>query len=177
MDNNFKIGDKVKFLDQVGVAIVTQTISPTQVEIQTKEGFEEIHDVKNIIKIDVETDRASAYKNIPFLNESKTQAPKTKKLNKVNGPHWEVDLHIETILDRYNHLTNYEIVQLQIKKCKNTVERAIQRKVYKLVIIHGKGSGVLREEVHQLLKNYSVEIRDFRFQDFGGGATEVFFFK
>lgn len=176
MGNDFRVGDKIKFLDQKGVGKIVKFIENNQAIIQTVDGFNEVHFINDIIKINLETDNEWAYKNIPKIEVKFNNNLSTKK-NKKKGPQWEVDLHIETILSKFNHLTNYEIVQLQLKKCKNAIERAIQRKVYKLVIIHGKGSGVLREEVHQLLKNYPVEIRDSRYQDYGGGATEVFFRK
>lgn len=178
MDNNFKVGEKIKFLDSDGGGVIIQFLENNQVLIDSDHGFEEVHFLKDILAVDSETDRVSAYRYIPEVEptsnlKSKLSAKKTKR----NAQYWEVDLHIETILDRYQHLTNYEIVQLQLKKCKNAIERAIQKKVYKLTIVHGKGSGVLREEVHQLLKNYSVEIRDSKFQEYGGGATEVFFYR
>lgn len=178
MDNNFRKGDRVKFLNSTEEGRVIKYISETEVLVETEHGFEEVHLEKDLLVFDSETDRVSAYRHIVKTEDStskKTKPP--QKLNKKKGQHWEVDLHIETILAKYNHLTNYEIVQLQLKKCKNSIERAIQKNVYKLIIIHGKGSGVLREEVHQLLNNYSVEIRDSRYQDYGGGATEVFFYK
>lgn len=177
MVNNFQIGDRVKFLDSDGEGVVVRFLDNQQILIESNHGFEEVHSIKDILLFDSETDRVSAYRHIPDMDQMSSQKVKPSKKNtKKNGQHWEVDLHIETILDRYNHLSNYEIVQIQLKKCKNAVERAIQKKVYKLIIVHGKGSGVLREEVHQLLNNYSVEIRDSRFQDYGGGATEVFFY-
>ena len=180
MANDFQAGDRVKFLDFDGEGVVIRYLDNDQILVESSHGFEEAHFLNDILPIDSETDRVSAYRHIPVTEQSSSKKVKpssSAKNIKKNGQYWEVDLHIETILDRYQHLSNYEIVQIQLKKCKNAVERAIQKNVYKLIIVHGKGSGVLREEVHQLLNNYSVEIRDSKFQDYGGGATEVFFYR
>ena len=178
MDNNFEVGDRMKFLDSDGGGVIIRFLDNNQVLIDSDHGFEEVHLLKDILAVDSETDRVSAYRYIPQAEQvSNLQSKPSSRKTKRNAQYWEVDLHIETILERYQHWPNYEIVQLQLKKCKNAIERAIQKKVYKLTIVHGKGSGVLREEVHQLLNNYSVEIRDSKFQEYGGGATEVFFYR
>ena len=72
-------------------------------------------------------------------------------------------------------MKNYDIVTYQINYCENIVRKAIKNNVYKLTIIHGKGSGVLREEVLYMLKKYDVETKDSFFEKHGGGATDVFF--
>ena len=55
-------------------------------------------------------------------------------------------------------------------------EKAIKNNVRKLVVIHGKGEGVLKEEVRKLLKKFPVEVMDADYQIYGLGATEVRFF-
>ena len=73
-------------------------------------------------------------------------------------------------------MSNYEIVQIQIRHCEFTIEKAIKNNVSRLVVIHGKGEGVLKEEVRQLLKKYQVEAKDADYRNYGFGATEVRFF-
>ena len=97
-------------------------------------------------------------------------------IKKINGDFWEVDLHIEHLVDNQRNMTNYEIVQIQIRHCNFTIEKAIKNNLRKLVIIHGKGEGVLKEEVRKLLKKYPVEVIDADYRIYGLGATEVRFF-
>ena len=88
-----------------------------------------------------------------------------------------VDLHIEKIANDYKGLSNYEIVQLQLKEFEKWYETAVAHMQPNLVIIHGVGKGVLRDEIHNLLKTRK-EVKYFVNQyhpRFGYGATEIFF--
>lgn len=113
MVNRFNVGDRVKFLNSEGEGEVVRRIDDNKFLIENNYGFEEIFHVKDLLKFDSETDRVSAYRHISNSEEisSKKVKPASKNTKK-KGQYWEVDLHIETILDRYNHLTNYEIVHV-----------------------------------------------------------------
>ena len=100
----------------------------------------------------------------------------SKRHKKNNGIVWEVDLHIEHLVDKHKSLSNYEIVQIQIRHCEFTIEKAIKNNVSRLIVIHGKGEGVLKEEVRKLLKKYPVEEMDADYRIYGLGATEIRFF-
>jgi dsDNA-specific endonuclease/ATPase MutS2 len=82
----------------------------------------------------------------------------------------KVDLHIELLSDNYHYLDNFEIVQIQINECYKSIEKALNSDIYKLEIIHGIGEGVLRNEVHAILRKYNL--RFYLSKD--GGATEIF---
>ncbi len=86
---------------------------------------------------------------------------------------WEVDLHFENLVDRIRGLTNGEILNIQINHCRFKIDQAMERKVDKLVIVHGVGQGVLRAEVHALLHSYNLKFYDASFAKYGRGATEV----
>lgn len=88
-----------------------------------------------------------------------------------------VDLHIEKITDNWQGLSNFEILSIQLNEFEKWMEAAIANKLTAMVIIHGVGTGKLKDEIHQLLKtknavNYFINQYDPRF---GHGATEVFF--
>ena len=80
------------------------------------------------------------------------------------------------MIDNHRNLSNYEIIQIQIRYCEFIIKKAIKNNVSKLVVIHGKGEGVLKEEVRQLLKKYPAETMDASYRIYGLGATEVHFF-
>ena len=88
-----------------------------------------------------------------------------------------VDLHIEKITDSYKGLSNFEILQMQLKEFEKWYEIALINRQPNLIVIHGVGKGTLREEIHALLKNRK-EVKSYVNQfdhRFGFGATEIFF--
>lgn len=92
-------------------------------------------------------------------------------------PRSVVDLHIEKITDSWHHLSNLQIVAIQLKTFEKYYDLAIAHLQPSLVVIHGVGSGRLRDEVHELLRSRR-EVKSFVNQydpRFGYGATEIFF--
>jgi len=177
MDNKIKIGNTVSFLDEVGRGKVVRILNNYQVLVLRDDGFEDVYNIKEIIVVSAETHTEAAFKKIPEFNMDESSIKNTSKGHeKNNGNFWEVDLHIEQLLDNHRKLSNYEIVQIQIRYCELTVKKAIKNNVNKLVIIHGKGEGVLKKEVRQLLKKYPTEVLDADYRIYGLGATEVHFF-
>ena len=88
-----------------------------------------------------------------------------------------VDLHMEKLSDNFQHMSNYEILTIQLHEFKKWFELAVAHKQPSLVVIHGVGTGKLRDEVHDILKSKS-EVKSFINQydpRFGYGATEIFF--
>ncbi len=88
-----------------------------------------------------------------------------------------IDLHIEKLLNDFKHLSNFEILMLQLKEFEKWYELAIAHRQPSLTVIHGVGSGRLRDEIHDLLK-VRKEVKTFINQydpRFGYGATEIFF--
>ena len=90
---------------------------------------------------------------------------------------YEVDLHIEKLSDNYRSLNNFEILSLQLQTFEKYIDLAISHRLPSMVVIHGIGSGKLRDEIHELLR-LKKEVKSFVNQydpRYGYGATEVFF--
>jgi len=88
-----------------------------------------------------------------------------------------VDLHIEKITDQWRGMPNFEILSLQLKTFEKYYDLAIHHHLPSFIVIHGVGEGVLREEIHSLLR-LKKEVKSFVNQYhplFGFGATEIFF--
>lgn len=88
-----------------------------------------------------------------------------------------VDLHIEKISNNWKGLSNFEIINLQLKEFEKWYDLAVAHQQPGLIVIHGVGKGRLKEEIHQLLKT-KREVKHFVNQydpRFGYGATEIFF--
>ena len=92
-------------------------------------------------------------------------------------PRSVVDLHIEKITPDWKGLNNYEIISLQLETFEKYYELAVAHMQPSLVVVHGIGTGKLREEIHEQLK-HRKEVKTFVNQyhaAFGYGATEIFF--
>ena len=88
-----------------------------------------------------------------------------------------VDLHIEKLTDSWKHLTNFEILTLQLNEFEKYYELAVAHRQQQLIIIHGVGEGKLRDEIHESLK-LKAEVKSFVNQFhplYGYGATEIYF--
>lgn len=85
----------------------------------------------------------------------------------------EIDLHFEKLFPNESKPIHEMILRKQLEKCRIHVQRAIDRKVPIVTIIHGKGKGQLKLEVEHLLKEF--EEMQFSLTKNNGGATEVWF--
>lgn len=88
-----------------------------------------------------------------------------------------IDLHIEKLSDNWRGLSNFEILSIQLDTFEKYFHLAVAHMQPNLIVIHGVGTGKLRNEIHERLK-LKREVRTFANQyhpDFGFGATEIFF--
>ncbi len=88
-----------------------------------------------------------------------------------------VDLHIEKLTDSWKHLSNFDILTLQLKEFEKFYDLAVAHYQPSLIIIHGVGVGKLRDEIHDILR-LKKEVKSFVNQynpSYGYGATEIYF--
>ncbi|MCL1937580.1 MAG: DUF2027 domain-containing protein [Candidatus Azobacteroides sp.] len=87
----------------------------------------------------------------------------------------EVDLHIDQLLDTTAGLSNAELLNIQLDKFRQVMEENKGKKGQKIVFIHGKGEGILRNAIlTELKKNYKrFPVQDASFKEYGFGATMV----
>lgn len=88
-----------------------------------------------------------------------------------------VDLHIEKLTDNWKHLSNFEILTIQLKEFEKYYDLATAHYQSSFTIIHGVGTGKLRDEIHDILR-LKKEVKSFVNQytaAYGYGATEIFF--
>lgn len=87
----------------------------------------------------------------------------------------EIDLHIHELIDNFANLDNADMLRIQLDKFHSVMKENINKKGQKIVFIHGKGEGVLRKEITELLrKQYkNASFQDASFQQYGFGATQV----
>lgn len=90
---------------------------------------------------------------------------------------YEVDLHIEKLVENWAYLSPSEMLHIQLEECRKSLEMAIATHQRSIVLIHGVGKGRLKREIHGLLNQTKGVLRYVFDYDsrYGYGATEVFF--
>ena len=86
-----------------------------------------------------------------------------------------VDLHADAILETTAGMSHVDILNYQLDVFRKTLEENKGCKGKKIVFIHGKGEGVLRNAVvNELRYRYKKhKYQDASFQEYGYGATQV----
>ncbi len=87
----------------------------------------------------------------------------------------EVDLHIHELLDNTNGMTSGDMLNYQLDVFRRTMDEYRGKKNQRLVFIHGKGEGVLRNALLKELKSKygSCLSQDASFREYGFGALLV----
>ena len=86
-----------------------------------------------------------------------------------------VDLHINELIDSTRGMSNADIINYQIDAFRKVMDENLRNKGKKIVFIHGKGEGILRQALMKEL-NYSYkghDVHDASFREYGYGATQV----
>ncbi len=89
----------------------------------------------------------------------------------------ELDLHITALHSDSKSLSPAEILQVQMQAFENYLQRAINVGIPSIFIIHGLGTGRLRERIAARLKRSSqvLHFKNEFHEKYGFGATEVVF--
>lgn len=85
----------------------------------------------------------------------------------------EIDLHLEKLTP--NHLQIIPEIKLdfQVNACISYLQRAVEARKNQVTIIHGIGTGTLKAEVHNLIKDFPQIYHSHEKNN--GGALEVWF--
>jgi len=131
-------------------------------------------------KIDPEEEKRKA-KALKEKKEAEKLAAKQKKeaekkrAKSSAQPELVIDLHIEELLDDTYGMDNREILEYQLDKFHRVMQQYINKKELRIVFIHGKGEGVLRQAILVALKQKygTCQVQDASFQEYGYGASMV----
>lgn len=163
---SFNLGERVLFLHDSGTGIILEIIPDGTFVIEDEDGFRRKLNAGEICKIHAE--------DIPvdlIPDEKDAVSGKRSGTNRNNGI-WEIDLHIDALLDSMEGMTNHDIVQYQMRSLKRFLEDAKAKKARRILIIHGVGEGVLRREVHDYLRGIDGAVfHDEHYTPKGFGAT------
>lgn len=96
-----------------------------------------------------------------------------KMKSNTKDPGKTIDLHLDQLPDYIQQADPTRLLDLKIKHCKNYIGAALENHHKIITIIHGKGTGILKQEVLAMLNN--MEKIRFVIPTQDGGATEVWF--
>lgn len=110
-----------------------------------------------------------------YVRRYDNQQSKGKAPQRRHGDNLVVDLHASQLLDTMAGMGPGDILNHQLEVFRRTLEEHKKEKGCKIVFIHGKGEGVLRQAILQELKyKYKTyTYQDASFQEYGYGATQV----
>lgn len=178
---NFAIGDFVAVLDDIVKGTIT-SINDNHIMITDDTEMTFSYLSSELVKIDENQHEMTKYSDInnQYLQDKISEKPKNKsqKFTKAkNEIVFEVDLHINQLVKSTVGLDNYDMLNIQLDTAKRKIEYAIQKRISKIIFIHGVGEGVLKSELEYLFNKYPVKYYDASYQKYGLGATEVYIFQ
>lgn len=86
-----------------------------------------------------------------------------------------VDLHIDELVDTRAGMSSSDMLNLQVDTFRSVMDKNLRNYGRKIIFIHGKGEGVLRQALTKELNHRYAghEVCDASFQEYGYGATQV----
>ena len=172
----FSTGDRVSVLKDTIKGIVVE-VSGSKIKIKDQDGFIRNYRSNQLVHLE-----SHGSYNLQENLQTKEIIKQVIKTSKSAGETeiLEIDLHIERLTNSHSELTNHEIIQRQMAACRAFVQNAISAGQKRIIIIHGKGEGILKTEIHYYLsglgnrQSVNLDFHEADYHEYGmGGATEV----
>jgi DNA mismatch repair protein MutS2 len=163
--SNFKIGDRVTLSKSTEKGKITK-INENEVTVMLDFGIEItckpnelVQDINELIKGKVKLNTLGK----PIITDKKEVKQK------------EVDLHIDPIRFEKLHLNGASSLQLQLQQLQLFIDTQYKKRNLDIIVIHGKGSGKLKNAVIDYLNNhpYVLSHKPANEWEYGNGAVEV----
>ncbi len=171
----FKIGDKVRFLDQEGEGKVIGIIDEKTLTVEDESGFDYPYAISQLVAVNSRSLEHQAYNSRPIQKEDALEQKRYKAFNDISVNH--IDIHAHRLISNPEAYSVEYILDVQLNSVKAALRKSIQKKERSLIVIHGEGKGALKSKVRKVVSEYTEvkEVQDASYEKFGKGATEVFF--
>lgn len=143
MLKNIKVGVKVKWLNKPWAGVVREVLG-SRVLVLLNDGFEEWEQISQLITVDQTKDKENSE-----IYDSKNEV-KHIEVRPLRTS--EIDLHIENLFVHWQQIPKEKILERQLAALKEEYQKCMKDKTDELIVIHGKGSGILKENLIQFLK-------------------------
>lgn len=160
--SKFKIGDEVSLIDEPLNGVIS-AIQDQKAHVFLEDGFAEwisffklVHRNKNQLEIELQAEKhADSFVEI--------------RPERVH----EIDLHIENLVIEWQKIPTDKILERQITSFVEELNDAIKNRYDKLIVIHGKGKGILKEEISTLLHAKGLKYSEMDYGKYRGSAIEI----
>ena len=167
MLKNFKLGDKVRWVDQPWSGIVKE-ITGSRAHVLLYDGFTEWVQINKLTRDD---DLEISFDEAPKLEKNKEQHIELRQIRSE-----EIDLHIENLFVHWKSIPTSTILERQIQAFNEEFQACLRKKIDELIVIHGKGSGVLKRNIHEILSSRSnISIEKMNHGKYKQAAIKIFF--
>ena len=179
----FRVGDKVSLMDEDSRGFILEILPKGNYRVELDDDFS-TQMVVSASKLAQYTD-ISTYKpnkikkkdTLLYKGANTGASTKVQKLSQqaLSKHVLEVDLHIEKLVGSKGALMNSEMLEIQLRKVSQVLIENRNNRGLKIILIHGNGKGVLKNEIQKKKKkNFSTyKISDASMQKYGTGALEV----
>lgn len=175
---DLEVGDQVVFMSDNSKGIVRSVLGEGEYEVEIEKDFcipvnrmeiEKIH----IRQIRVDDAKLEKLRH-DDLKKKVDKKSKSHSLPNKYFEHYELDLHIENLIDSWQGLSNFEIVSIQLKNFQKRFFEALKNNEPYFVVIHGVGKGVLKDEIYKFLIQFpNVSMGPANTRKYGMGASEI----
>ena len=186
---DFKVGDLVKFLNDVGTATVLR-VEGNVVIVEDEDGFERSVERAELMDAgDRDQDEKKYGNKLPDVARLLTQEVGKRRMKELQrdfevryqhaqatsmsrrDAHMEVDLHIHELVDDQRGLADGAKLAIQMAHFDRMMDIAKREKLRRIVFIHGVGQGVLRHQIRTALDQHHPDC-NYREGDRGGTVLE-----
>lgn len=166
-----------------------EMLDKERAKVRTDDGFELIFPLKELVSIQGDPTRSVSDHQARLRASDDRLAERVDRrkghgANMQNGAKvhamvedpqvMEVDLHLEKLLDDERVLSDGEKLRYQLEFFERRLNTAIRERKKRVIVIHGVGEGILREEVRKMLQFYTgLRFDDADPRQYGHGATAI----
>jgi DNA-nicking Smr family endonuclease len=191
MSAKIRPGDRFIFLDEAGGGVVIELLGHDRARVRTNEGFTLEYALSALVRLETKPEArhyaVSDHQAMLIAANDKLEEEKRRLQRRgaalrpgktaakpEDNSVAQVDLHLHELVEDETALSNDEKLRFQLAYFERALEGAIRDGKRKLIVIHGVGEGILREEVRKALQYYEgVRFIDADPRRYGSGATEV----